>query len=80
MVAISSFFPESNQDSLMVDGIIPLLALAKSFDPKVQRNATWALLHLTQSGATISFECHCALTVVFRSLDTLIIGINAIVI
>lgn len=79
MVAISFFFPESNRDSLMVDGVIPLLALAKSFDPKVQRNATWALLHLTQSGGTISFECHCALAVVVRSLHALIISINAMV-
>uniref|UniRef100_A0A3Q0SDH1 Vacuolar protein 8 n=1 Tax=Amphilophus citrinellus TaxID=61819 RepID=A0A3Q0SDH1_AMPCI len=49
---------ESNREALMVDGIIPLLALAKSFDPKVQRNATWAILHLTRSGGIISFECH----------------------
>lgn len=39
----------------MVDGVIPLLALAKSYDPKVQQNATWALLHLTQSGGIVSF-------------------------
>lgn len=46
-----SFHTESNRDAIMVDGIIPLLALAKSYDPQVQQNATWALLHLTQSGA-----------------------------
>lgn len=39
----------------MVDGIIPLLALAKSYDPQVQQNATWALLHLTQSGRIVFF-------------------------
>ncbi|KAM8737893.1 uncharacterized protein AB9X84_022793 isoform 3-T3 [Acanthopagrus schlegelii] len=42
---------ESNREAVLVDGIIPLLALAKSYDPQVQQNATWALLHLTQSGA-----------------------------
>lgn len=50
-----SFHTESNREAVMVDGVIPLLALAKSYDPKVQQNATWALLHLTQSGWIISF-------------------------
>ncbi|XP_008285681.1 vacuolar protein 8-like [Stegastes partitus] len=48
---------ESNRDALMVDGIIPLLALAKSYDPKVQQNATWALLHLTQSDWSTRILC-----------------------
>lgn len=39
----------------MLDCIMPLLALAKSYEPQVQQNATWALLHLTQSGGIISF-------------------------
>lgn len=50
-----SFHTESNREAIMVDGIKPLLALAKSYDPQVQRNATWALLHLTQSGGIITF-------------------------
>ena len=29
---------------------MPLLVLAKSFDPRVQQNAAWVLLNLTQSG------------------------------
>lgn len=33
-----------------MDGVRPLVALAKSYSSGVQRNATWALLHLTQSG------------------------------
>uniref|UniRef100_A0A3Q2CJ63 Vacuolar protein 8 n=1 Tax=Cyprinodon variegatus TaxID=28743 RepID=A0A3Q2CJ63_CYPVA len=39
---------DSNRDAILVDGIIPLLALAKSYDPAVQENAAWALLQLTQ--------------------------------
>uniref|UniRef100_A0A3B5PUN2 Vacuolar protein 8 n=1 Tax=Xiphophorus maculatus TaxID=8083 RepID=A0A3B5PUN2_XIPMA len=42
---------ESNRDSILVDGVMPLLALAKSYDPAVQLNAAWALLHLTHSGS-----------------------------
>uniref|UniRef100_A0A3P9PLN5 Vacuolar protein 8 n=1 Tax=Poecilia reticulata TaxID=8081 RepID=A0A3P9PLN5_POERE len=41
---------ESNRDSILVDGVMPLLALAKSYDPAIQLNAAWALLHLTHSG------------------------------
>lgn len=41
----------------MMDGIIPLLVLAKSYDPLVQQNATWALLYLTQSGGIIFLLC-----------------------
>lgn len=48
-----SFHTESNRETIVVDGVIPLLALAKSFD------ATWALLHLTQSGGIISFKLLC---------------------
>ncbi|XP_018559221.1 ankyrin and armadillo repeat-containing protein [Lates calcarifer] len=48
---------ESNRDAIMVDGIIPLLALAKSYDPQVQQNATWALLHLTQSDWSTRILC-----------------------
>uniref|UniRef100_A0A3B4U0M3 Vacuolar protein 8 n=2 Tax=Seriola dumerili TaxID=41447 RepID=A0A3B4U0M3_SERDU len=48
---------ESNRDALMVDGIIPLLALAKSYDPQVQQSATWALLHLTQSDWSTRILC-----------------------
>ena len=51
-----SFYTESNRDAFLADGIIPLLALAKSYDPKVQKIATWALLHLTQSGWIVSFK------------------------
>lgn len=53
-----SFHTESNGDALMVDGVMPLLALAKSYDPQVQQSATWALLHLTQSGEVFSLKCH----------------------
>ncbi|KAL7379534.1 hypothetical protein ABVT39_000880 [Epinephelus coioides] len=48
---------ESNREAIMVDGIIPLLALAKSYDPQVQQNATWALLHLTQSDWSTRILC-----------------------
>lgn len=44
---------EPQSEAVMVDGIMPLLALAKSYEPQEQQNATWALLHLTQSGG-----CH----------------------
>ncbi len=54
-----SFYAESNREAITVDGIIPLLALAKSFDPQVQQNATWALLHLTHSGAIVFFKSLC---------------------
>ncbi|XP_056282561.1 uncharacterized protein LOC130201529 [Pseudoliparis swirei] len=40
---------EPQSEAVMVDGIMPLLALAKSYEPQEQQNATWALLHLTQS-------------------------------
>ncbi|KAM4542073.1 uncharacterized protein PAE49_018842 isoform 2-T2 [Odontesthes bonariensis] len=48
---------ESNRDAFLADGIIPLLALAKSYDPKVQQIATWALLHLTQSDWSTRILC-----------------------
>uniref|UniRef100_A0A672ZSL6 Vacuolar protein 8 n=1 Tax=Sphaeramia orbicularis TaxID=375764 RepID=A0A672ZSL6_9TELE len=48
---------ESNTDAVMVDGIKPLLALAKSYDPQVQQDATWALLHLTQSERSTKLLC-----------------------
>ncbi|XP_051251872.1 uncharacterized protein LOC127361353 [Dicentrarchus labrax] len=48
---------ESNREAVMVDGIIPLLALAKSYDPLVQQNATWALLHLAQSDWSTRILC-----------------------
>nr|XP_020463709.1 vacuolar protein 8-like [Monopterus albus] len=48
---------ESNTDAMMLDGIMPLLALAKSYDPQVQQNATWALLHLTQSNWSMRILC-----------------------
>ncbi|XP_070698356.1 uncharacterized protein [Pempheris klunzingeri] len=48
---------ESNREAIMVDGIIPLVALAKSYDPQVQQNASWALLHLTQSDWSIRILC-----------------------
>lgn len=53
------FHTESNGETIVLDGVIPLLALAKSYDSKVQQNATWALLHLTQSGGIISFKLPC---------------------
>lgn len=56
-VGVFSFRIESHIDALLVDGIIPLVALAKSYDPKVQQNAAWALLYLTQSGEMISCQC-----------------------
>lgn len=46
-------YTESNRDALMMDGIVPLLVLARSYDPLVQQSAAWALLHLTQSGRII---------------------------
>ncbi|KAK0139420.1 Vacuolar protein 8 [Merluccius polli] len=41
---------ECNSDALVSEAVIPLLALAKSYDPQVQQNAAWVLLSLTQSG------------------------------
>lgn len=58
-----SVHTETNRDTLMVDGIIPLLVLAKSYDPLVQQSATWALLHLTQSGGNIFLHCFFVFTV-----------------
>ncbi|KAG7263162.1 hypothetical protein CRUP_038035 [Coryphaenoides rupestris] len=40
---------ESNSEALVSEGVIPLLALAKSYDPQVQQNAAWVLLNLTQT-------------------------------
>lgn len=54
-VFLLTFHTESKREALLVDGIKPLLALAKSYDPQVQQNAAWALLYLTQSGEGISF-------------------------
>lgn len=54
-LSLCFFHTESNTDALLVEGFIPLLALAKSYDPQVQQNAAWALLYLTQSGEMISF-------------------------
>ncbi|KAK9534081.1 hypothetical protein VZT92_009154 [Zoarces viviparus] len=48
---------ESKSEAIMVDGIMPLLALAKSYEPQVQQNATWALLHLTQSDWSTRILC-----------------------
>ncbi|XP_037603222.1 ankyrin and armadillo repeat-containing protein [Sebastes umbrosus] len=48
---------ESNLEAIMVDGVMPLLALAKSYEPPVQQNATWALLHLTQSDWSMRILC-----------------------
>ncbi|XP_034713795.1 ankyrin and armadillo repeat-containing protein [Etheostoma cragini] len=48
---------ESNREAVKVDGIMPLLALAKSYNPQVQQNATWALLHLTQSDWSTRILC-----------------------
>uniref|UniRef100_A0A674NH76 Vacuolar protein 8 n=1 Tax=Takifugu rubripes TaxID=31033 RepID=A0A674NH76_TAKRU len=48
---------ELKREALLVDGVRPLLALAKSYSSGVQRNATWALLHLTQSGKIAQIMC-----------------------
>ncbi|KAG7229090.1 hypothetical protein INR49_013031 [Caranx melampygus] len=48
---------ESNRDALMADGVMPLLALAKSYDSQVQQSATWALLHLTQTDWSMRILC-----------------------
>ncbi|KAM6916846.1 uncharacterized protein PEZ65_012772 [Lycodopsis pacificus] len=48
---------ESKSEAIVVDGIMPLLALAKSYEPQVQQNATWALLHLTQSDWSTRILC-----------------------
>ncbi|KAM3594598.1 uncharacterized protein V6R79_010598 [Siganus canaliculatus] len=48
---------ESNREAILVDGVLPLLALAKSYDPQIQQNASWALLHLTQSEWSIRILC-----------------------
>ncbi|XP_034076512.1 vacuolar protein 8-like [Gymnodraco acuticeps] len=39
----------SNREAVMLEGVKPLLALAKSYDPREQQVASWALLHLTHS-------------------------------
>ena len=62
---------ESSREALLVDGMRPLVALAKSYSSGVQRNATWALLHLTQSGeidqpaGSRPFVCVCHYTCLF---------------
>ncbi|XP_034419539.1 vacuolar protein 8-like [Cyclopterus lumpus] len=48
---------ESKSEAVTVDGVMPLLALAKSYEPRVQQNATWALLHLTQSDCSTRILC-----------------------
>ncbi|XP_029317274.1 vacuolar protein 8-like [Cottoperca gobio] len=48
---------ETNREAVMLEGIMPLLALAKSYDPQVQQIATWALLHLTQSNWSTRLLC-----------------------
>ncbi|XP_040056199.2 uncharacterized protein LOC120833278 [Gasterosteus aculeatus] len=48
---------ESKSEAIMLDCIMPLLALAKSYEPQVQQNATWALLHLTQSDWSTRILC-----------------------
>ncbi|XP_034072067.1 vacuolar protein 8-like [Gymnodraco acuticeps] len=40
---------ESNREAVMLEGVKPLLALAKSYDPREQQVASWALLLLTHS-------------------------------
>ncbi|XP_071058817.1 uncharacterized protein [Pseudochaenichthys georgianus] len=40
---------ESSREAVMLEGVKPLLALAKSYDPREQQVASWALLHLTHS-------------------------------
>ncbi|XP_033977942.1 vacuolar protein 8-like, partial [Trematomus bernacchii] len=40
---------ESNRETVMLEGVKPLLALARSYDPREQQVASWALLHLTHS-------------------------------
>uniref|UniRef100_A0A3B4WAA0 Vacuolar protein 8 n=1 Tax=Seriola lalandi dorsalis TaxID=1841481 RepID=A0A3B4WAA0_SERLL len=54
---------ESNRDALMVDGIIPLLALAKSYDPQVQQilstGAIPVLVLLLQSSDSEVQFCSC---------------------
>ncbi|XP_034096157.1 vacuolar protein 8-like [Gymnodraco acuticeps] len=40
---------ESNREAVMLEGVKPLLALAKSYDSREQQVASWALLHLTHS-------------------------------
>ncbi|KAK5917358.1 hypothetical protein CgunFtcFv8_012255 [Champsocephalus gunnari] len=38
-----------SREAVMLEGVKPLLALAKSYDPREQQVASWALLHLTHS-------------------------------
>ncbi|XP_060918965.1 uncharacterized protein LOC132993255 [Labrus mixtus] len=67
---------ETNRETIMVDGIIPLLALAKSYDPQVQQNATWALLHLTQSDWSTRIVCQAGaipvLVLLLQSTDSVV--------
>ncbi|XP_074548725.1 uncharacterized protein LOC141806909 [Halichoeres trimaculatus] len=67
---------ESSREAVMVDGILPLLALAKSYDPNVQQNATWALLHLTQSDWSTRILCQAGaipvLVLLLQSSDSVV--------
>lgn len=45
------YFSETNREAIgIAGGILPLLTLAKSYDPRVQQNAVGAILNLTRSG------------------------------
>ncbi|KAK5857905.1 hypothetical protein PBY51_011115 [Eleginops maclovinus] len=48
---------EPNREAVMAEGVKPLLALAKSYDPQVQQVASWALLHLTHSDWSTRLLC-----------------------
>ncbi|XP_063765755.1 uncharacterized protein LOC134882030 isoform X3 [Eleginops maclovinus] len=51
------FSAEPNREAVMAEGVKPLLALAKSYDPQVQQVASWALLHLTHSDWSTRLLC-----------------------
>ena len=54
----------------MLEGVKPLLALAKSYDPREQQVASWALLLLTHSGRVTSFKgplLYCFSSIYYRS-------------
>lgn len=44
-------FPDTNREAIAsAGGVVPLLTLSKSYDPRVQQYAVGAIFNLTQSG------------------------------
>lgn len=59
LLLLPHIYLDSNREAIVsAEGVIPLLVLAKSYDPRVQQNAVCALLNLTQSGRSAQNYVH----------------------